>query len=566
VKCALLICPLLFAIAAMGQHTPATATAQSFRINGMVVNAVSGEPLGRVEVQIGPSQEQRQAASVMTGVDGRFSFGGLASGKYWLAAQRHGFPRQAFEQHGNFFTAIAVGPNLDSHNLVFRLQPHASISGTITDEVGEAVPNASVLLFRSGIESGRRGIVMQAQTQTEDRGVYHFGNVHPGTYYIAVSARPWYAEYATGQPEMLQRRSEGNVFIFRSRGQPGTTRKTNPALDVAYPVTYYSGSTDAAEATPVAVKMGDRVTADVTLIPVPAVHLRVTVPQQTMRTSTGTGNVSNHVPQNVTLSQEIFGSYESPVYAQQVPIGPGEIEISGMPPGRFEMKTEAFGRNSVAHEGQVDVSGDGELDAPTTPSVPITIRGKAVLNGRPLSRQGFLRIWKRGSHDAIAGPISRGGDFEVHQDHVDPGKYEVGVFNIPGAVVRRIAASGAKVVGQSLEIESGGTIQLAIELAEGLGEISGTALRDGKPVSGAMIVLVPQDFENNAGLIRRDQSDSDGTFSLRAVLPGQYTVLALENAWDIEWLNPSVLAPYLPGGTSINVAGRQKYDIKVKAQ
>jgi hypothetical protein len=99
-----------------------------------------------------------------------------------------------------------------------------------------------------------------------------------------------------------------------------------------------------------------------------------------------------------------------------------------------------------------------------------------------------------------------------------------------------------------------------------LGEISGTALRDGKPVSGAMIVLVPENFQSNGSLIRRDQSDSDGTFTLRAVLPGKYTVLALENAWDLEWLNPAVLMPYLPGGTPLEVNARQKYSIKVKAE
>jgi hypothetical protein len=81
-----------------------------------------------------------------------------------------------------------------------------------------------------------------------------------------------------------------------------------------------------------------------------------------------------------------------------------------------------------------------------------------------------------------------------------------------------------------------------------------------------MIVLVPENFQNNGSLIRRDQSDSDGTFTLRAVLPGKYTVLALENAWDLEWLNPSVLMPYLPGGTPLEVTAHQKYDIKVKAQ
>ena len=34
-----------------------------------------------------------------------------------------------------------------------------------------------------------------------------------------------------------------------------------------------------------------------------------------------------------------------------------------------------------------------------------------------------------------------------------------------------------------------------------------------------------------AGLIRRDQSDSDGSFALRDVVPGQYTVVAIQDGW-----------------------------------
>lgn len=547
-------------VAGLAQTPPARPSTQSFGISGVVVNAVTGEPVPRAEVQIGASQQQNPIRTLITAVDGRFRFDGLAPGKYWLSAQRRGFPRQAFEQHGEFFTAIAVGPNLDSENLTFRLQPHASISGVITDEAGEPVRDANVMLFRTGVESGRRGISMRDEAPTDDRGMYHFSNVHPGTYYIAVSARPWYAEYAGGPSMTTYTTGSSNV----------SQSKTNPALDVAYPITYYSGSTDGSEATPISVKMGDRATADVTLIAVPAVHVRVSVPQENGATQTATGNgqavrITTHVPETVMLSQQIFGGYERFIPTQQMQVAPGEIEISGVPPGHFDIKVQSFGKAPISREGEVDISSDAEVSSPATPSAPITIIGKVALDGGSTPQHGFIRIWRRGSGDSLSGRISQGA-FELHQDHIRPGKYEVGVFNVRGAVVRRIAADGAKVVGQSLDIQGGGTIRLGVELASGLGAISGTAMQDGKPVSGAMIVLVPQDYENNTALIRRDQSDSDGTFSLRSVLPGKYTVLALGNGWDMEWLNPAVLAPYLPAGTPLEVVARQKYAIKVAAQ
>lgn len=548
--------PILLSLVAIAQQPTAKPAAPSWRISGVVVNAVTEEPLGQAEVRIGQSQRQEQLRSVITGRDGRFIFQSLAPGKYWLTAQHRGFPRQAFEQHGNFFTAIAVGPNLDSENLVFRVQPHASVSGTILDEAGEPVRDANVMLFRNDVETGRRGIVMREQAQTDDRGMYHFNNLFPGTYYIAVSATPWYAQHSFDYGPDQSQPSVTVVF----RGPP--PQKVNPALDVAYPITYYSGATDPNGATPIAVRMGDRVNADLTLIPVSAVHLRVSVPDG----ETGGGNRPRHAPQNLMLTQKVFGSFEAPISTQQTSVTPGEVEITGIPPGRFDMKLQSFGTTPNAKEEQVDVAGDGDIDAPARTVVPITITGTVTLNNRPLPKAGFIRIWKRGSQDALGGQVSSKGEFEIQHDQITPGSYEVNVYVTAGAVVRSIAASGAKVVGHNLAIQNGGAIRLRVDLADGLGQISGTALRDGKPVSGAMIVLVPQDFENNSGLIRRDQSDSDGTFTLRGVLPGKYTVLALENAWDLEWLNPSVLTPYLPGGTPLEVTARQKYDIKVKAE
>jgi hypothetical protein len=78
-----------------------------------------------------------------------------------------------------------------------------------------------------------------------------------------------------------------------------------------------------------------------------------------------------------------------------------------------------------------------------------------------------------------------------------------------------------------------------------------------------MIVLVPQDIQHNSILVRRDQSDSDGTFSLYNVLPGSYIVVAIQDGWNLPWLNPDVLHPYLKTGTTVNVSPRRRYDIKV---
>jgi hypothetical protein len=180
-------------------------------------------------------------------------------------------------------------------------------------------------------------------------------------------------------------------------------------------------------------------------------------------------------------------------------------------------------------------------------------------NGQPPPRQAAVMLMARFQQN-LAAQTSAGGEFEITPDRARIGKYSVGVFGIPGAFVKSVSATGARVTGRELEVSGNAPIRLKIVLAQGVGRVDGTALRDGKPFAGAMIVLVPPDIQHNLILVRRDQSDSDGTFSLYNVVPGSYTVLAIQNGWDLQWLSPDVLQPYLKAGTTVNVTARGKYD------
>jgi len=75
-------------------------------------------------------------------------------------------------------------------------------------------------------------------------------------------------------------------------------------------------------------------------------------------------------------------------------------------------------------------------------------------------------------------------------------------------------------------------------------------------LAGAMVVLVPENPELDRALFRRDQSDLDGTFLLRNVVPGSYTLLAIENGWDLDWSHPVVIAAYLKHGRKIEVGNQ----------
>ena len=526
---------------------PAPPPAQSFRISGTVVSSLTGQPLGHADIQIGVAASADASQRVITNDDGHFEFSGLSPGKYWLRGSRGGYTRQGFDEHEGYFTAIAVGAGLNSEGLIFRLRPDASISGAIVDEQNEAVRDAQVSLFRDGIAEGRRKIIFVAQANSDDQGRYKFSGLRPGSYYVAVSARPWYAE-------MAQERR----FRFRGGMQQGADdnpdNEPNPAFNLAYPLTYYSSVTDPRSATPVVVKADDRANADIALAPVHALSLRIHDP-----------DISQGGQFSANVEQILFQGRALPV-PQDVRTRNGEIDITGLAPGEFSLRVQTFGnegRQSKSWSMPVTLTGDADVSVPGAASFPIT--GVVTVGGMAPGRAGYIQLRDRASGNSCSGQISAKGDFEIPAAEVRPGTYDITVGGAAGSIVS-VSATGAKVIGQSIVVNGTTPVRLSVSMSQNLATIDGIALREQAPVAGAMIVLVPSDPEKNYALFRRDQSDSDGTFSLREILPGNYTLVAIENGWDLEWANPSLIRGYLSDGTKVEVASGRKYRIQAKVK
>jgi hypothetical protein len=107
-----------------------------------------------------------------------------------------------------------------------------------------------------------------------------------------------------------------------------------------------------------------------------------------------------------------------------------------------------------------------------------------------------------------------------------------------------------------LNVTAGSSLAVALSLAGGAADVEGFTKRAGKGVPGAMIVLVPKNPAANRDLFRRDQSDSDGSFRLRDVIPGSYTVVAIENGWDLDWAQPGVITHYAKHGQTVTVGNQ----------
>jgi hypothetical protein len=146
----------------------------------------------------------------------------------------------------------------------------------------------------------------------------------------------------------------------------------------------------------------------------------------------------------------------------------------------------------------------------------------------------------------------RGGRFTFMP--VPPGEYEVwataGDKSMP---VVATALGAMKKAGNVITLREGGPeLMVTISGAERRGE--GFAKKDGKGFAGAMMVLLPKDRAQWKALTRRDQSDSDGSFAFRDVAPGEYTAVAIEDGWPLDWTSSGVMQRYLRAGTNVTVS------------
>ncbi len=162
----------------------AAPVAQPLRISGTAVNSLTGQPVAAARVasaRVTRGTDRDISQSVTTGPDGRFLFTGLTRGKYSLMAAARGFTLQYFEHHDPYATAIAVAPDLDSTNLVFRMEPDAAIEGIVTDDNNEPIQYAIVRLFQRTTVDGVQKTQPMNQGQTDDQGHYHIGHLESGT-------------------------------------------------------------------------------------------------------------------------------------------------------------------------------------------------------------------------------------------------------------------------------------------------------------------------------------------------------------------------------------------------
>jgi hypothetical protein len=223
------------------QPAQAAAPSQLARIEGRVVQALTGEPVRKAQLTLRKRSQEAipamSAESTVSDDEGKFRFDKLEPGTYSLSAERVGFLRQEYGARANSFmgTPITVRAGEQIGDITFKLMPQGVIAGRVVNDEGEPVQHAQVAAVRqSGY--GSQGMP-SAGAVTNDIGEFRLANLSPGRYLLRVMSQ------------------QGVFGVVAAAPKSGEEKRRQANL-----LTYYPGVTDAAAASPIEVAPGQQVT------------------------------------------------------------------------------------------------------------------------------------------------------------------------------------------------------------------------------------------------------------------------------------------------------------------
>jgi protocatechuate 3,4-dioxygenase beta subunit len=500
-------------------------------IEGRVVNALSGDSVRRVSLTLTRINGKDDRAVMTTDSDGRFAFSDLEAGAYRLAGERAGYRRQAYGARMNpaVGTLLVVAAGQTLKDVVFKLAPDAVLSGQVLDQDGEPMPNLLVSVRKSGYAGGKRDWTNAGTMQTNDRGEYRIAGLGSGRYIVLAT--------------------DMNLGI----GLAGVSRGAmSDQPDTAYATTYYGNTLDLSRAAVIDLAMGDdRRGTNIQMIKTTTVRVR--------------GKVVNPPESGqilLMLSRRGAGGGQSTGNLGMAQAPEGSFEITGVTPGSYILTARSVTDPLKAAGMMLVEVGDKHVDGLQFRLAPgAELRGHVIIPGG--KTEGVI-VSLDGGDSAMGEAPSAGAreDGRFTLTGVYPGKYSVRVRGLPEiAYVRSVKLGGQEVEGSALEISGAAELEIAVSgggaVAEGV-----VAGADGKPASGATVVLVPDSKrEADYATVTADQ---DGVFTIKGVRPGRYRALAWEDLESGAFRDPEFVKAF--ENRAVTVALEESGRAKVRVQ
>ncbi len=537
-KAAAVVLTLFFLTVPQSAQQVTVMSEEKCTIQGLVVDAITGQPLKRVQISLNKvAEENSQPRNASTDAHGHFSVDDLEPGRYSVWVNRNGYVAQAYGQRGpnrpGTLLSLAQGQHLK--DLVFRLTPTAVISGLITDEDGEPLIGVNVQALRYSYMNGRRQLSQTGGTSTNDLGEYRLAGLATGRYYVS-------ATYLSG-----------NVGETAEEG---------------YVPFYYPGTSDADGATEIELRPGDGVGGiDITLSPVHTVRVRGRI------TDAVGGKPARDV--GVALMAQ-RGGMSFAVGHVSVDKAKGTFEIRGVPPGSYVLFAQQWNNpylnKPLVGQEQLEVGETDIEDVNLVIGPGVEVSGRVRAEGKAELNFSKLNVFLQSREDLIMMMGNRGDSVKPDGTFIlkgiPEGAYSIHLFGAPEDFYLKSARQGGQdVLNVGLSIKgaaASGTLELT--LSSGGGQIDGVVLnQQQQPFAGATVALVPEpNRRGQTRLYMNGNSDEYGRFTLRGVTPGDYKLFAWEEVEGDAYENSDFLPPYEHRGKPVRLDEGARLNVQLQ--
>jgi hypothetical protein len=577
---------------------------------GQVTEAESTRPVAGAIVTL--SIPGAQPLRVMADGQGRFGFRDLPKGRFSLTTTRPGWSDGAYgrTRPGGSALGITLADGEKVSGVVVPMWRFASITGTVVDDQGEPIVNASVRVLKRQLANGRVRLTPQSQDSTDDRGIYRIGMLEPGEYVVAVPMSqgsalelPIIADGAA-RDVMVTRvaaarveAAAGSMMFFNAEGT-SAVGMTEDGRPLGYPTVFYPNAAGAAKAQVLTVASGDeRSGIDFAMKAVPTVKLSgiVNGPEGPV-TNLQLSLVPSEADEFVTGIETLTGFSD----------GQGRFTISNVPPGQYTLRAVRAPRPTGMVEERTVGGGNATFvirneitssAAPvsTTPTLwaemtvavgakdivdlavglrpGIKMSGMVHFNGateRPTAQAlGSLSIVLtpadvRPGVQPARGRTESTGTFAT--SGVPPGKYLVSVQGgFPNWTFQSAMVNGRDASIYPVDVESNDLGGVMINFTDRPSDISGqVSVETGTPEALSVLVY-PADQTSwtgpGAGSPRRflsARADKDGKYRISNVPAGEYLAVAVPDKLIADWQRPKFLESLMPSATRFRVQDGDK--------
>jgi hypothetical protein len=434
--------------------------------------------------------EQSKLFSVSSDAKGTYTFEDLAPGPYSICSDKPGYLFKCYEdsaKRGVF--DLAPGQRLTRIDI--KMTPQAVISGRVTDENGDPLPNVRVETARWSY--GRGGRQLQG-----NGGGGGFSNVE--------------GEFSIG-------RLEAGSYYLQAQAQSNSQNTISKGPQESYLAIYYPGVTDPSKAVAVEVPAGGAVRGiDIRMSKTRAYRVRGKV----------AGLPSEAAPQGPPRVQ-LTPEDGSLLRFASSPAWDGAFDFAAVLPGVYSLEVRS--PSGLARRKVTVASAD--LDDVVLEFAPyaeisgtISIEGGARMNGHPTVQ--LTSAGGTGSRDPA--PANDDGTFVIH--NIVPGTYHAEVQALPpGTYVKSIHFGDRDVTKAPFDLTSGNAGVLNIVLSPKAGEIVAVVHdADGliRPSVYVSLWTPGLPAEGVPDLPRTEVTDRDGKFKFTNLPPGEYRIAAWE--------------------------------------